>query len=107
MEHLISLLQAMLDEIEGLMLRLDIESKAQQAETLQTKASGPDFWSNAEAAQKVMQKISKLNAEVQEWRGVATRIHDTLELAQLDDPDLQEELTQETDALSEIVKRMS
>ena len=54
-----------------------------------------------------MQKVSRLNEEVQEWRGVANRLHDTLELAQLDDPTLLEELTTETDALSEIVKRMS
>src|SRR5215218_231558 len=107
MEHLISLLQAMLDEIDGLMLRLDIEGKARQVDQLQAQASGADFWSNAEAAQKIMQKIAKLNAEVERWRSVANRIHDTLELAQMDDPDLQEELTTETDALSEIVKRMS
>ncbi|MEO8394068.1 MAG: peptide chain release factor 2 [Chloroflexota bacterium] len=107
MEHLISLLQAMLDEIEGLMLRLDIEGKARQADQLQEQASGADFWSNAEAAQKIMQKIAKLNTEVERWRSVANRLHDALELAQLDDPDLLEELTTETDALSEIVKRMS
>ena len=44
MEHLISLLQAMLEEIEGLMLRLDIEGKARQADQLQEQASGPEFW---------------------------------------------------------------
>jgi len=107
MEHLISLLQAMLDEINSLMLRLDIEGKARRAEQLQAQASAPEFWSNPEAAQKVMQEISRLNAEVEEWRGVANRIHDTLELAQMDDPDLLEELGKETDTLSEIVKRMS
>ncbi len=107
MENLISLLQAMLDEIEGLMLRLDIEGKAREADQLQAQASGADFWSNAETAQKIMQKIAKLTTEVERWRSVANRLHDALELAQLDDPDLLEELTSETDALSEIVKRMS
>ena len=107
MEHLISLLQAMLDEINSLMLRLDIEGKARRAEQLQEQASDADFWSNPETAQKVMQEISRLNAEVDEWRGISTRINDALELAQLDDPELQDELTSETDALTEIVQRMS
>ncbi|MBI1259370.1 MAG: peptide chain release factor 2 [Chloroflexi bacterium] len=107
MEHLISLLQAMLDEINSLMLQLDIAGKAHRAEQLQEQASDADFWSNPEMAQKIMQQIARLNAEVDEWRSISTRITDALELAQLDDPDLLGELTSETDALSEIVQKMS
>ncbi len=107
MENLISLLQQLLDEIETLMLRLDIDGKARRAAELQEQASDPDFWSNPETAQKVMQQISQLTAEVEEWRGVHTRIHDALELAQLEDPALQDELTTEADVLSELVKKMS
>ncbi|HVU10307.1 MAG TPA: peptide chain release factor 2 [Phototrophicaceae bacterium] len=107
MENLISLLQQLLDEIATLMLRLDIDGKARRAAELQAQASDPDFWSNPETAQKVMQQIAQLNAEVAEWRGIHTRINDALELAQLEDPDLQEELTTEADALSELVGKMS
>lgn len=107
MENLISLLQAMLDEIDTLMQRLDIDGKAHRAETLQEQASDADFWSNPEAAQKVMQEIAHLNAEVERWRGVRSRIHDALELAQLDDPDMHDELAAEAEALQPMVERMS
>src|SRR5664279_1144131 len=107
MDNLISQLQQMLDEIESLMLRLDIEGKARRAEGLQEQASDPTFWSNPDAAQKIMQEIARLNAEVEHWRGIRTRIQDALELAQLDDPELLDELTTETEALKQIVSSVS
>ena len=96
MEHLISQLQALLEEINTLMQRLDISGKAQKIEQLQQQANDPDFWSNPDSAQKVMQEIARLNEEVEHWRCIRSRITDALELAQLDDPDLLDELSTET-----------
>jgi peptide chain release factor 2 len=97
----------MLDEIDTLMMRLDIDGKARRAEQLQAQASAADFWSNPENAQKVMQEISRLNSEVERWREVSNRIHDALELARLNDPDLLDELSAETESLKETVGRLS
>lgn len=107
MEHLITQLDTMREEIDTLMQRLDVAGKARRADGLQEQASAPDFWGNPEAAQKVMQEISKLNAEVEYWRSVSNRIHDALELAELQDPELQDELTAETETLAKLVERMS
>ncbi len=107
MDNLISLLEQLKNEIDTLMLRLDIAGKVERVDQLQQQASDPDFWSNPEAAQKVMQEISNLNSEIERWQGIANRIHDALELASLEDPDLQPELETEADALAKIVERMS
>jgi len=56
------------------------------------------YFLNKNIAVELFCCFAKLNAEVERWRSVANRIHDALELAQMDDPDLQEELTTETDA---------
>ncbi len=107
MDNLISLLEQLKDEIDNLMLRLDIDGKVKHVDQLQQQANDPDFWANPEAAQKVMQEISNLNAEVERWQSVANRIHDALELASLEDTDLQPELETEAEALQKIVERMS
>lgn len=106
MDTLISLLTSLKDRIDGLMERLNIQGKAQQIEQLEAQASAPDFWNTPDDAQRVMQEIARLRAEVDRWRTVSMRISDALELARLNDVALLEELTAETNALDEIVQRM-
>ncbi len=107
MDNLIALLEGYASTISGFMTRLEIDAKARRLDRLQNQASDPDFWSNAEAAQKTMQEIAKLRAEVERWQTLSARINDALELAQLDDASLLEELQYETDDLTALVEKMS
>jgi peptide chain release factor 2 len=106
MDNLISLLKQMKDRIDGLMERLDLTTKAQQAQELEEKSTAPDFWNNPENAQKVMQDISKLKSEIDRWQSIANRINDAIELAQIDDPALLDDLTKEVDALTTVVDKL-
>ncbi len=89
------------------MQRLEIDGKARRAEELEQASASNDFWSNPDAAQKTMQEISRLKAQVEHWRAVAQRIDDALELATLNDPSLTEELETETKELTTILEKMS
>ncbi|MCB1416995.1 MAG: peptide chain release factor 2, partial [Nitratireductor sp.] len=60
-----------------------------------------------EVAQKTMQELSSLRAEVERWRSAARHIDETLELAQLDDDSLEHELDAEVETLSALVERLS
>jgi peptide chain release factor 2 len=106
MDHLISLLKQMKERIDGLMERLDLSTKAQQAAELEDKSSAPDFWNNPENAQKIMQELAKLKAEIDRWQSVANRINDAIELAQIDDPTLLDDLTTEVNSLTTIVDKL-
>lgn len=106
MDNLISLLKQMKDRIDGLMERLDLTTKAQQAQELEEKSTAPDFWNNPENAQKIMQDISKLKSEIDRWQSIANRINDAIELAQIDDPALLDDLTKEVDALTTVVDKL-
>ncbi|MEP6986992.1 MAG: peptide chain release factor 2 [Chloroflexota bacterium] len=106
MDHLISLLKQMKERIDGLMERLDLNTKAQQAAELEDKSTAPDFWSNPDNAQKLMQELAKLKSEIDRWQGVANRINDAIELAQIDDPTLLEDLTTEVNSLTTLVDKM-
>jgi len=107
MENLTASLQAMQAQVHQLIQRVDLDSKAGRAAELELEASAPDFWSNPEQAQRVMQEISRLKGEVDHWNTVLARIKDTLELAQLDDETLHEDLSGETRQLQEAVERLS
>src|SRR5690242_18326860 len=107
MEQLVSLLKPMKDRIDGLMARLDIPSKNRRIDAIQSQAGAPDFWNDPEAAQKLMQEMSRLKDEVDRWQTLANRINDALELAQMDDASLEADLTKEIDSLSAIVERMA
>ncbi|MFQ3567588.1 MAG: peptide chain release factor 2 [Aggregatilineales bacterium] len=107
MEALIASLQTMKDEVANLMARLEIDAKRQRVQRLEQQAAAPDFWSNPEAAQKVMQDIAKLKAEVEHWQSIAGRIDDALELARLQEDSLAAELEHEARALRETVERMA
>ncbi len=107
MDSLVSLLLAMKERVDELMARLDIRGKAQRIEHLQTQSSAPDFWNDPESAQKVMQEIARLQAEVERWQSLAQRINDALDLAALGDQSLLDDLTEEVNALTPIVERMA
>lgn len=107
MEQLVSLLTEMKQTIDGLIERLGISQKEDRYAQLEQQAGDPAFWDDPEAAQKIMQEMSRLKAEVERWRGLANRINDALELAELGDDSLRDDLAAEAEALSPVVERMS
>jgi len=53
-----------------------------------------------------MRELTRLRRQVSVWEKVGKRLHDTVELAELGDEDLQEELAAEVRALEKIVDRL-
>jgi peptide chain release factor 2 len=54
-----------------------------------------------------MQKQSRLRQEIERWAALARRIQDSIELAELDDPDMLAELAPEVDELAQVVEKMA
>lgn len=100
-------INAMIAEIDGLATRLNISEKTQHANDLEQQAADPEFWNDPEAAQKIMQQMSKLRAVVEPWHTIQARLNDALELAELEDDDLVEDLTAEVETLQKQVEKMS
>jgi len=106
MDTLIEQLQAMQEQIAALIERLQIASKAQEAARLEALSADINFWDDAEEAQKIMQRIARLKAEVDKWQSVAQRIAEGLELAQLGS-DIQDDLSAEVADIAQIVDKMA
>jgi peptide chain release factor 2 len=94
-------------EVGGLMARLDIAEKVRRADEIEQQAGEPGFWDNPEAAQKIMQEMSRLRAQVEPWQKLAQRISDAIELDKLADEDFLPDLEQEVNALAAMVEKMS
>jgi peptide chain release factor 2 len=107
MSNLVGQLTEMKDEIDGLMRRLKIAEKAQQADTYEKRAGESGFWDDPESAQKIMQQMSKLRSQIEPWQKISGRINDALELAELEDDELADELTAEVETLAEQVENKS
>jgi peptide chain release factor 2 len=67
----------------------------------------PDFWGNASRAQQVMKQYTTVKVEVDSWRVFSRRLHDALELAQLDDESLRSELEAEVSAIEQELEKRS
>ncbi len=107
MDNIISQLSQFQRQIAELMRRIDIAGKAGRIEELEAAASENDFWSEPEAAQRAMRQLAKLKATVDEWSGLAARIDDAIELAEIADDDMGAELAAEAAELAAIVDEMS
>ena len=107
MDSLIAALLKLKSQIDELMGRMDVAGKARRASELQQQASESGFWNDPEAAQQTMRQLSKLKSAVEQWQRLADRISDAIELAEMDDEDLQADLEAETAELTALVETMS
>ncbi len=107
MNNILSILSGLKEQVASLMKKLDIDGKSAKASALEKEASAPDFWDDAESAQKSMQQMSRLKNMVEPWMKLRARINDAFELADLEDDDLLEDLTAETSTLQAQVEKMA
>lgn len=100
-------LLAMKTEIDGLIDRLDIAGKTELLASLEEQSAQPGFWDDTDAAQKIMQQISRTKGMIEPWHKLSARINDAVELAEFEDDSLADELDQEIEVLSPLLERMS
>ncbi len=107
MENTLNSLAQSKSQIDELMRRIDIAGKKKLAQALEAEASKSAFWNDPEAAQKTMQRLSRLNSLVGKWQALALRIDDALELAEIADAEMMRELEAEAAELQKIVEQMA
>jgi len=88
----------------------DLPGKKREIEAIEQESLAPDFYGDRAHAQRQMRQMSRLRDEVTTWEGLATRLDDLDELAQMlaDEPDerLSAEISQEVAvAEAELAKR--
>jgi peptide chain release factor 2 len=61
----------------------DVDGKLAEIETLDAKAEDPDFWTDAEAAQKVQRRLAALRSSVETWEALNGEIEDAAVLTEM------------------------
>ncbi len=107
MDNIISKLGDLKSQSDELMRRIDISGKTLLVEELESEANQSGFWDDPAAAQKVMQRLSRLNTEVDKWQSLARSIVDAIEMAEIADDDMLADLEIETLELTDQVEKMS
>jgi peptide chain release factor 2 len=70
--------------------------KEDELSKLRIASAAVDFWDTPDCAQNVMRDISRLQDEVDDWRGISLKINDAIELAQIGDETFRPEIEKET-----------
>lgn len=100
-------LQEMKSEVDNLLSRLNLDEKLEKIDQFEQLSTQPDFWNDSDAAQTIMQQLSRLRSQVEPWLKLSKRVDDACELAELDDGELEEELSQEIATLQPLIEKMS
>lgn len=73
---------------------------------MEREAGDPSFWDDPHKAQVTMRELNQLQQQVGQWERLRGRLDDALELADMGDDELAEEISAETDALTEEIDKL-
>lgn len=75
-------------------------------DALQEAAGAADLWDDPDRARQVMQRLNDVQGDIDNWRSLATRVTDALELAPLvgEDEEMGAELSKELDQLEKALE---
>ncbi len=81
-------------EVADAMHKLRIEDKAAELASAQASMTAADFWDNAEVAQAITRRASKLERAITPWQDLLAELTDLHELARLKDSGMEQELNE-------------
>ena len=85
MKPIIDRLTKLLDEVQGAIHQLNLESEEKVLAELEARMNAPDFWSDQGEAQKVSQEAALLRKFIESWQTMEESIKTMFELAEMSD----------------------
>ncbi|MCC6934989.1 MAG: peptide chain release factor 2 [Thermomicrobiales bacterium] len=94
-----------LDEIG---VRLDLPEKRREIGELEAQSVEPGFWDDAGRAQRLMQRLTGIRSQVDDWERMSRQVSDLLELSELaeDDESMLAEIREQTAELGQQLDQM-
>ena len=88
-------LQSFRENIKELGNALRIDELKIEVEKLEQTTFDPDFWSNQENSTKILQKIKQMKAKIENYEALATKLEDTIMMAEMAIEENDESMTED------------
>lgn len=85
MKPIIDTLARLLEEVQDAKGQLKLDDEQARLRVLDDQIAAPDFWSDADAAQKVSQEAAQIRNFIEDWDKLEEELKTTLELAEMSD----------------------
>jgi peptide chain release factor 2 len=99
MEKLKQQLNELRKSVKDSAAKLDFEKNTAEIERLRADMAAPDFWQDNQRAQDVSKQEAGLSRRVQPWRELLDSLDELGELAGMDDPSMQDEISAQLESL--------
>lgn len=90
--------ETLLDQVKQAYDQLEIDSKVDKLETVDSQLTDSEVWSNVERAQSLSKESAKLRAETEPWQTLRQQVSDILELMTIGDDSMVMEFEQQISA---------
>ncbi len=92
-------LEILTKDLNDAWTKLDIDHKLDQVQKLEEEVANPEIWHNPESARQKNEQLAKLTTETNAWKILRSQIEDIKELLELNEPDLEAEISEQLNAL--------
>jgi peptide chain release factor 2 len=105
MRDLIERLQTAKEKLDSLLSFIHFEKILSKRDALENQVLDQSLWDDPTHAQKIMKSVSDIRNEVESWQVLESRIHDVLELAELEDESFRNDITTEIEQIERDLDR--
>ena len=85
--------QILATEVQSAVVQLGLDVLQDDLMLLEQNSQASDFWTDSNGAQATMQEIARLQRRIEPWAAIIAAVNELIELARLNDPKLETELT--------------
>lgn len=101
MDNLKAELRAIESTAHEVLERMQHHHLRKEIAQLEAELAKPETWSDSSAAQAKSKELARLKAKLEPWDNLKREAGELADMAMLDDPDMQDELTEQLDSLNE------
>jgi len=99
-------LEQITQDLNSAWQKLHLDEKLTRIAELEKEVADPSIWINPEHAKQVHEELSALDNETHDWKVLKMQVEDITELIELDEKDLEEEISTQLQSMSETLEKL-